>query len=133
MRCSRQLYQNLLLHLEFVMASVCKICAGTHRTAGSASPLRRLPGPGPRRGGAGRVRLWTLHGPAGPRAPGPPRCGSRPVRGGAHCRQRAAGEPPLSWRRGAPSCRAAEPNGRRIRRYPSPRTVSAPLPILRDS
>ncbi len=27
------------------------------------------------------------------------RCGSRPVRGGAHCRQRAAGEPPLSWRR----------------------------------
>ncbi len=28
MRCSRQLYQNLLLHLEFVMASVCKICAG---------------------------------------------------------------------------------------------------------
>ncbi len=34
---------------------------------------------------------------------------------------------------GAPSCRAAEPNGRRIRRFPSPRTVSAPLPILRDS
>ncbi len=28
MRCSRQLYQNLLLHLELVMASVCKICAG---------------------------------------------------------------------------------------------------------
>ncbi len=28
MRCPRQLYQNLLLHLEFVMASVCKICAG---------------------------------------------------------------------------------------------------------
>ncbi len=72
---------------------------GTHWTAGSASPLRRLPGPGPRRGGAGRVRLWTLRGPAGPRAPGPPRCGSRPVRGRAHCRQRAAGEPPLSWRR----------------------------------
>ncbi len=99
MRCSRQLYQNLLLHLELVMASVCKICAGTHRTAGSASPLRRLPGPGSRRGGAGRVRLWTLRGPPGPRAPGPPRCGSRPVRGRAHCRQRAAGEPPLSGRR----------------------------------
>ncbi len=28
--------------------------------SGSSSPLRRLPGPGPRRGGAGRVRLWTL-------------------------------------------------------------------------
>ncbi len=28
MRCSRQLYQNLLLHLELVMASICKICAG---------------------------------------------------------------------------------------------------------
>ncbi len=28
MRCPRQLHQNLLLHLEFVMASVCKICAG---------------------------------------------------------------------------------------------------------
>ncbi len=58
---------------------------GTHRTAGSSPSLRRLPGPGPRRGGAGRVRLRTLRGPAG--------------RGGAHCRQRAAGEPPLSWRR----------------------------------
>ncbi len=34
---------------------------------------------------------------------------------------------------GASSCRAAEPNGRRIRRSLSPRTVSAPLPILRDS
>ncbi len=28
MRCPRQLHQNLLLHLEFVMTSVCKICAG---------------------------------------------------------------------------------------------------------
>ncbi len=72
---------------------------GTNRTAGSSPSLRRLPGPGPRRGGAGRVRLLTLHGPAGPRAPGPPRYGSRPIRGGAHCRQRAAGGPPLSWRR----------------------------------
>ncbi len=34
---------------------------------------------------------------------------------------------------GAPSCRAAEPNGRLIPRFPSPRTVSAPLPISRDS
>ncbi len=34
---------------------------------------------------------------------------------------------------GASSCRAAEPNGRRIHRFPSPRTVSAPLPISRDS
>ncbi len=37
---------------------------GTHRTAGSSPSLRRLPGPGPRRGGAGRVRLRTLRGPA---------------------------------------------------------------------
>ncbi len=33
---------------------------GTNRTAGSSPSLRRLPGPGPRRGGAGRVRLRTL-------------------------------------------------------------------------
>ncbi len=46
---------------------------GTNRTAGSSPSLRRLPGPGPRRGGAGRVRLRTLRGPAGLRAPGPPR------------------------------------------------------------
>ncbi len=72
---------------------------GTNRTAGSSPSLRRLPGPGPRRGGAGRVRLRTLRGPTGPRAPGLPRCGSRPIRGGAHCRQRAAGGPPLSGRR----------------------------------
>ncbi len=60
---------------------------GTNRTAGSSPSLRRPPGPGPRRGGAGRVRLRILRGPTGPRAPGPPRYGSRPIRGGAHCRQ----------------------------------------------
>ncbi len=68
---------------------------GTNRTAGSSPSLHRLPGPGPRRGDAGRVRLLTLL----LSAPGPPRYGSRPIRGGAHCRQRAAGGPPLSWRR----------------------------------
>ncbi len=36
---------------------------GTNRTDGSTLSLRRLPGPGPRRGGAGRVWLWTLRGP----------------------------------------------------------------------
>ncbi len=109
------------------MASVCKICAETHWTAGSASPLRRLPGPGSRRGGAGRVRRWTFaRDPPGPRAPGPPRCGSRPVRGRAHCRQRAAGDPPLSGAAGAPSCRAVEPNCRRIRPSLSPRNCFRP-------
>ncbi len=65
MRCSRQLYQNLLLHLELVMASVCKICAGPIEPldqhlhcVGLGAERRR-----------GRVRLWTLRGPAGPRAP----------------------------------------------------------------
>jgi len=89
MRCPRQLYQNLLLHLEFVMASVCKICAGPIWIIISiASPAWAWPTP---------RRRWTS--PTVDFAPGPPRCGSRPVRGGAHCRQRAAGEPPLSWRR----------------------------------
>ncbi len=95
MRCSRQLYQNLLLHLELVMASVCKICAGPiepldqhlHCVAclGLAPPRRRWTSP-----------TVDFARTSGPRAPGPPRCGSRPVRGRAHCRQRAAGEPPLS-------------------------------------
>ncbi len=77
------------------MASVCKICAGPIEPLDQhlhASPAWAWPTP---------RRRWTS--PTvdlrGPRAPGPPRCGSRPVRGGAHCRQRAAGEPPLSWRR----------------------------------
>ncbi len=39
---------------------------GTNRTAGSSPSLRRLPGPGPRRGGTGRVRLRTLRGPPVP-------------------------------------------------------------------
>ncbi len=84
--------------VEFVMATVCKICAGpiepldhhlhcvaclglAHAEAAlDESDCRHctdLPVP--------------LH------APGPPRYGSRPIRGGAHCRQRAAGGPPLSW------------------------------------
>ncbi len=49
-------------------------------------------------------RRWTS--PTADIAPGPPRYGSRPIRGGAHCRQRAAGGPPLSWRR---ECRLAMP------------------------
>ncbi len=64
------------------MATVCKICADPKEPTLS---LRRLPGPGPHRGGAGRVRLWTLRRPAGPRAPGPLRYGSWPIRGEAHC------------------------------------------------
>ncbi len=43
---------------------------GTNRTAGSSPSLHRLPGPGPRRGGAGLVRLRTLRRPNGPHAPG---------------------------------------------------------------
>ncbi len=70
-----------------------------------ASPL---PGPGSRRGGAGRVRLWTLRGPPGPRAPGPPRCGSRACSGSGSlppaCRWWA---PPL---RAAGECRLAVPS-----------------------
>ncbi len=34
---------------------------------------------------------------------------------------------------GAPSCRAAKPNGRPIPRFPSPRTASAPLLTSRSS
>ncbi len=59
--------------VEFVMATVLQDLRGTNRTAGSSPSLRRLPGPGPRRDGAGRVRLRTLRGPTDPRAPGPPR------------------------------------------------------------
>ncbi len=87
---------------------------GTNRTAGSSPSLHRLPGPGPRRGGAGRVRLRTLRRPTGPHAPGPPRYGLRPIQGGA-------------------SCRAAKPNGRPIPRFTFPRTVSAPLLTSRSS
>ncbi len=68
--------------VELIMATVCKICADPKEPTLS---LRRLPGPGPHRGGAGRVRLWTLRRPAGPRAPGPPRYGSWPIWGEAHC------------------------------------------------
>ncbi len=69
--------------VEFVMATVCKICAGPIEPLDHHLHCVAC--------------LGLAH--AGPRAPGTPRCGSRPIRGGAHCRQRAAGGPPLSWRR----------------------------------
>ncbi len=133
MRCSRQLYQNLLLHLELVMASVCKICAGpiepldqhlhcvaclglAHAEAAldesdcghSADlPVRVL-----------RARRDVVRGLFGV---------------GLTAASVPLVSPPPLLAAGASSCRAAEPNGRRIRRSLSPRTVSAPLPILRDS
>ncbi len=98
MRCLRQLHQNLLLHLlNFVMATVCKICAGpiepldhhlhcvaclglAHAEAAldesDCGHCADLPV---------RARRDMVSRP------------SRPIRGGAHCRQRAAGGPPLSW------------------------------------
>ncbi len=93
---------------------------GTNRTAGSSPSLRRLPGPGPCRGGAGRVRLWTLRGPTGPRAPGPPRYGLRPIRGGAHC---------LSWRQ---ERRLAAPPNPTVAPFPGflSRELFPPPPLL---
>ncbi len=82
--------------VEFVMATVCKICAGSiepldlhlHCVACLGLALAHA------EAAAGRVRLRTLRGPTSPRAPGPPQYGSRPIRGGAHCCQRANGGPP---------------------------------------
>ncbi len=122
MRCPRQLHQNLLLHLEFVMASVCKICAGPIEPLDHHLHCVACLG-------LAHAEAALDESDCGHCAPGPPRYGSRPIRGGAHCRWWAP--PPLAA--GAPSCRAAEPNGRLIPRFPSLRTVSAPLPISRDS
>ncbi len=99
MRCPRQLYQNLLLHLEFVMASVCKICAGPIEPLDQHLHCVTCLGLAHAEAALDESECGLCADLSGPRAPGPPRCGSRPVRGGAHCRQRAAGEPPLSWRR----------------------------------
>ncbi len=129
MRCPRQLYQNLLLHLEFVMASVCKICAGpiepldqhlhcvtclglAHAEAAldesdCGLEVRVL-----------RARRDVVHGLFGV---------------GLTAASVLLVSPPPLLAAGAPSCRAVEPNGRRIPRFPSPRTVSAPLPTSRDS
>ncbi len=95
MRCSRQLYQNLLLHLELVMASVCKICAGPIEPLDQHLHCVAC--------------LGLAHAEAALDESDCGHCADlRPVRGGAHCRQRAAGEPPLSWRR--ERCLAVPPN-----------------------
>ncbi len=101
--------------VEFVMATVCKICAG---------PIEPLDH---------HLHCVTCLGLAHAEvALDESDCGhygSRPIRGGAHCCWWA---PPL-LAAGAPSCRAAEPNGRPIPRFPFPRTVSAPLLTSRGS
>ncbi|KAF4113452.1 hypothetical protein G5714_005997 [Onychostoma macrolepis] len=116
MRCPRQLRQNLLLHLLNSSWLQFARSARDQLNRRINTITRRLPGPGPRRGGAGRVRLRTLRGPAGPRAPDPPRYDSRPIRGEAHCRQRAAGGPPLSWWR---ERRLAAPPNPTVAPFPS--------------
>ncbi len=114
MRCPRQLHQNLLLHLEFVMASVCKICAG---------PIEPLDH---------HLHCVACLGLAHAEAAlDESDCGHCDVvRGlfgvGLTAASLPLVDPPL-LAAGAPSCRAAEPNGRLIPRFPSPRTVSAPF------
>ncbi len=107
--------------VEFIMATVCKICKRTNKTAGSTLSQWRLPGPGPCWGGAGRVRLRTF-----PDLPA--HCDM--VRGLIGVRPTAAsvllGGPPLLVA-GASSCRTVKPNGRPIPRFPSPRIASTPL------
>ncbi len=132
MRCSRQLYQNLLLHLELVMASVCKICAGPIEPLDQHLHCVAC--------------LGLAHAEAALDESDCGLCADLPVRVLRARRDVVRGlfgvgltaasvplvSPPLRAA-GAPSCRAVEPNGRRIRPSLSPRTVSAPLPILRDS
>ncbi len=83
----------------------------TNRTAGSTlSPVTCLVS-AHAEAALDEFRLWTLRGPAVPHAPGPPRYGSRPNRGEAHCRQHVACGPP-SPRAGASSCRSTKINSR---------------------
>ncbi len=76
------------------MATVCKICAGPieppdqHYHCVTCLVLAHA------EAALDEFRLWTLRGPAVPHAPGPPRYGSRPNRGEAHCRQHVACGPP---------------------------------------
>ncbi len=79
------------------MATVCKICAGPieppdqHYHCITCLVLAHA------EAALDKFQLWTLRGPAVPHAPGPPRYGSRPNLGEAHCRQHVACGPPLSW------------------------------------
>ncbi len=82
---------------EFIMATVCKICAGPieppdqHYHCITCLVLAHA------EAALDKFQLWTLRGPAAPHAPGPPRYVSRPNLGEAHCRQHVACGPPLSW------------------------------------
>ncbi len=116
MRCPRQLHQNLLLHLEFVMATVCKICAGPIEPLDHHLHCVAC--------------LGLAHAEAALDESDCGHCADLPIRGGALPLSPLS--PPL-LAAGAPTCCAAEPNGRLIPWFPSPRTVSAPLPISRDS
>ncbi len=112
--------------VEFVMATVCKICAGPIEPLDHHLHCVACLG-------LAHAEAGLDESDCGHCAPGPPRYGSRPIRAGAHCRQRAAGGLPPLLAAGALSCRAAEPNGRPIPRFPFPRTVSAPLTTSRGS
>ncbi len=131
MRCPRQLHQNLLLHLLnswwLQFARSARVQSNRWIITFTASPAWAWPTP---------RRCWTS----------PPADIARTYR--SACSGHAAMwfaaysgwcslPPACRWwappllAAGAPSCRAAEPNGRPIPRFPFPRTISAPLPTSR--
>ncbi len=76
--------------VEFVMATVCKICAGPIEPLDHHLHCVACLG-------LAHAEAALDESDCGHCAPGPLRYGSRPIRGGAHCCQCAAGGPPLSW------------------------------------
>ncbi len=105
--------------VEFNMATVCKICVGPIEPPDQHFHWVACLGLAHAEAALDKSDCGHCANP-----PGPSRYGSRPIRGGAHCRQRAAGGPPLSWwwERRLP-----------IPRFPSPRTASSPLLTSRSS
>ncbi len=113
--------------VEFVMATVCKICAGPIEPLDHH--LHCV------------ARLGLAHAEAALDESDCGYCADLPARVLRACRDMVRGlfgvgltaaswwAPPLL----AASCRAAEPNGRPIPRFPFPRTVSAPLLTSRSS
>ncbi len=94
--------------VEFIMATVCKICAG---------PIEPLDH---------HLHCVACLGLAYAEAAlDESDCG--------HCADQPARVLRALLAAGAPSCRATEPNGLPIPRFPFPRTVSAPLLTLRSS
>ncbi len=103
--------------VEFVMATVCKICAGPIEPLDHHLHCVAC--------------LGLAHTEAALDESDCGHCTDLPVRAHRNMVRGLFGVGLLAA--GAPSCRAAEPNSRPIPRFPFPRTVSAPLLTSRGS